>query len=164
MRRWYLVDGLFMGSVVEAEGLLAALEQALPPLGLDLNMRKTTVWVPTLVPAAFPLAASTRLQQEEGTDVLGVPILFPLYASAVEAHLGKLGAKYAHTCSAVGGLAETQSAHALRRNCLGPRRCSKPCAPYHLQNPKRTPPPRPNGAGGRWPRLSRHRKRPGPGS
>jgi len=32
MPRWYLDDGVFMGSVVEVEGVLAALQQALPPL------------------------------------------------------------------------------------------------------------------------------------
>jgi len=48
MHRWYLDDGVFMGSVVEVEGVLAALKQALPPLGLELNMRKTTVWGPGL--------------------------------------------------------------------------------------------------------------------
>jgi len=52
--------------------------------------------------------------------VLGVPIQSPLCASAVETHLGKLGAKYAHTCSAVGALADKQSAYALMRSCLGP--------------------------------------------
>jgi len=31
MHRWYLDDGVFMGSVVEVEGVLAALPQALPP-------------------------------------------------------------------------------------------------------------------------------------
>jgi len=54
-------------------------------------MRKTTVWDPGLVPAASSLAAATRLYLEEGTEVLGVPIQSPLYGSAVEAHLGKLG-------------------------------------------------------------------------
>jgi len=43
MHRWYLDDGVFMGSVVEVEAVLAALQRALPPLGLELNMRKTTV-------------------------------------------------------------------------------------------------------------------------
>jgi len=32
--------------------------------------------------------------------------------------LRKLGAKFAHSCSAVGGLTDTQSAYALIRNCL----------------------------------------------
>jgi len=85
-------------------------------------MRTTTVWGPGLVPAAFPLAAATRLNLEEGKGVLGFPIPSPLYASAVEAHLGELGAKFAHTCSAVRGLADTQSAHTLMRSCLGPAR------------------------------------------
>jgi len=90
------------------------------PLGLELNMRKTTLWGPGLATSASPLAASTRLHLEEGTEVLGIPIHSTSYASAVEGHLSKLGAKFAHTCSAVGGLADTQSAHALMRNCLRP--------------------------------------------
>jgi len=107
MHRWYLDDGGFMGSVLEVEGVLAALQQALPPLGLELNMRKTRAWGSRLVPAASSSAAATRLHLEEGTEVLGVPIQSPLYASASEVHLGKLGAKFAHTCSVVGSLANT---------------------------------------------------------
>jgi len=83
-------------------------------------MWKNTVWGLGLVPAGSPLASAPRLHLQQGTEVLGVPIQSPLYPSAVEAHLVKLGAKFAHTCSAVGGLADTQSAHALMRNCLGP--------------------------------------------
>jgi len=45
----------------------------LPPLGLELNMRKPTVWGTGLVHAASPLAAATRLHLEEGTLVLGFP-------------------------------------------------------------------------------------------
>jgi len=83
-------------------------------------MRKTTVWGPGLVPAASPLAAGARFHLEEGMEVLGVPIHSPLYPSTVEAHPGQLSAKFAHTCSAVEGLADSKFAHALMRNCLGP--------------------------------------------
>jgi len=83
-------------------------------------MRKTTICVTDHMPAASPLVAATRLHPEEGTEGLGVPIDSPLYISAVEADLGKLGAKFENTCSAVGGLADTQSAYALMRNCLEP--------------------------------------------
>jgi len=38
--------------------VLAALRQALPTLGLELNMRETTVLGPGLVPAASPLSAA----------------------------------------------------------------------------------------------------------
>jgi len=51
--------------------------------------------------------------------LLGLPIQSPIYASAVEAQLGELGAKFAHTSSAVGCLADTQCAHARMQNCLG---------------------------------------------
>jgi len=54
-----------MGSVAEVEGVLAALQQTLPPLGLEVNLRKTTVWGTGLVPAASPLAAATRLSLKE---------------------------------------------------------------------------------------------------
>jgi len=115
-----LDDGVFMGSVVEVEGSTTALLQTLPPLGLELNLRKTTVWGPGLVPAASPLAAATRLHREGGTEVLGVPIHSPLYPSTVGAHLGALKGRFARTCAAVAALADTQSAHARMRSCLGP--------------------------------------------
>jgi len=70
LHRWYLDDGVFMGSVAEVEGVLAALQQTLPPLGLELNLRNTTVWGPGLVPAASPLAAATCLHLEVVTEVL----------------------------------------------------------------------------------------------
>jgi len=105
--------------------VLAALQQVLGPLGLELNMRKTTVWGPGLVPATSPLASATRLHLEEGTEVKGVPIHSPLYHSPVGAHLDTLKGKFARTCAAVvrrGGaaLANTQCAHALMRSCSGP--------------------------------------------
>jgi len=102
------------------EGVLAALQQTLPPLGLELNLRKTTVSGPGLEPEASPLAAVTRLHLEGGTEVLGVPIHSPLYPSPVGTHLGALKGKFARTCGAVAALADTQSAHALMRSCLGP--------------------------------------------
>jgi len=79
-------------------------------------MRKTIVWGPGLVPATSPLAAATRLQLEEGTEVLGVPIPSPLYHSPVGAHLDTLKGKFA----AVAALADIQCAHALMRSSLGP--------------------------------------------
>jgi len=36
------------------------------------------------------------------------------------AHLGALKGMFARTCSAVAALADTQSAHAIMRSCLGP--------------------------------------------
>jgi len=82
MHRWYLDDGVIMGSVVEVEEVLAALQQALHPLGLELNTRKTTEWGPGLVPAASTLAAAARLHLEQGTEVLGVSIQSHLHTSA----------------------------------------------------------------------------------
>jgi len=57
LHRWYLDDGVFMGSVAEAEEVLGALQLTLPPLGLELNLRKTTVWGPDLVPAEVAAAS-----------------------------------------------------------------------------------------------------------
>jgi len=71
LQRWNLHDGVFLGSVVEVEGVLTALKQTLPALGFDSNLRKTTVWGPGLVPAASSLSATTRLHLEGGTEVLG---------------------------------------------------------------------------------------------
>jgi len=78
---WYLDDGVFLGSVAEFEKVLGGLQQTLPQLGRELNLRNTTVWGPGLVPASSPLAAATRLHLEEGTEVLRVPIHSPLYQS-----------------------------------------------------------------------------------
>jgi len=120
LHRWYLDDGVFLGSVAEVEEVLGALRQTLPPLGLELNLRKTTVWGPGLVPASSTLTAATRLHLEKGTEVLGVVIHSPLYHAPVGTHLGTLKGKFARTCAAVAALADTQCAHALMRSCLGP--------------------------------------------
>jgi len=98
-----------MGSVTEVEGVLTALQHALPPLGLELNLRKTTVWGPGLVPAASPLAAATRLFLEVCTELLGVPTHSPLYPSPVGTYVGALKGKFARKC-----------AHALMCSCLRP--------------------------------------------
>jgi len=66
-----------MCSVAEVEGLLMDLQHTVPPLGLELNLRKTTVWDPGLALVASPIAAATRQHQGGGTDVLGVPIHSP---------------------------------------------------------------------------------------
>jgi len=71
LHRWYLDDGIFVGSVAEVEEVLGALRQNLPRLRLELNLRKTTFWGPGLVPVSSPLTAATRLHLEEGTQVLG---------------------------------------------------------------------------------------------
>jgi len=83
------------------------------------NLRKTTLWGPGLVPAASLLAAATRLHLEGRTEVLGVQIHSPLYSSPVGTHLGTMKGKFARTCAAVAALADTKSAHALMRSCVG---------------------------------------------
>jgi len=120
LHMWYLDDVMFMGSVAEVGGVLTAIQQTLPPMSLELNLRKTTVWGPVLVSAASPLVAATRLHSKGGTDVLGVQIHAPLYPSPVWTHLVVLRGTFARTCAAVAALADTQSAHALMRSCLGP--------------------------------------------
>jgi len=57
--------------VAEVEEVLGALRQTLPPFGLELNLRKTMVLGPGLVPASSPLEATTRLHLEWGTEFLG---------------------------------------------------------------------------------------------
>jgi len=109
-----------MGSVAEVLKELGALQPTLPPMGMELNLRKTTVWGPGLVPAASPLAAATRLHLEEGTEMLGVPIHCPLFPSPMGPQLETLKGKSARTCSAGAALADTHSAHAVMRSCLGP--------------------------------------------
>jgi len=86
LHRLYRDDGVFLGSVAEVEEVLGALRQTLPPLGLELNLRKTTVWGLGQVPASSPLTAATRLHLEAGTEVLGVPIHSPLYHAPVGTH------------------------------------------------------------------------------
>jgi len=120
LHRWYLDDGVFLGPVAEIEEVLGDLRQTLPPLGLELNLRKTTVCGPGLVPASSPLTAATRLHLEQGTEVLGVPIHSPIYHAPVGTQLGAMKGKFARTCAAVAALADTQCAHALMRSCLGP--------------------------------------------
>jgi len=81
MHSWYLDDGVFMGSLVEVEGVLAALQQALPPPGPGTQHAEDHSMDPGLVIATSPLAAATRLHLEAGTEVQGVAIHSPLYPS-----------------------------------------------------------------------------------
>jgi len=120
LHRWYLDDGVFLGSVAEIEEVLGALRQTLPPLGLELNLRGKTVWGPGLVPVSSPLTAATRLHLEDGTEVLGVPIHSSLYPAPLGGHLGTLKGTFARKCAAVAARADIQCAHALMLSCLGP--------------------------------------------
>jgi len=54
MHRWYLDDGVFMGSVTGVVEVLGALQRILPPLGLELNLRKKTVWARAWFPRRPP--------------------------------------------------------------------------------------------------------------
>jgi len=45
--------------------VLGALQRTIPPLGMELKLRKTKVWGPGLFPASFPLAAAPRLHLED---------------------------------------------------------------------------------------------------
>jgi len=115
MHRWYLNDGVFMGSVVEVEGVLASLKQALPPPGRGAPHAEDDSMGPGTGVHGVPLANATRLHLEEGTQELGVPIQSDLYHSPVGVHLGTLKGKFARTCAALAALADTQCAHALMR-------------------------------------------------
>jgi len=131
MHRRYLDDGVFIRSVVEVEGLLAASQQALPPMGLELLMRKTAVWGSGLVPAASPPAAATHLHLQEGTEVLAVPIQstsMPLRCRPTwESWVRNL-----HTRARRSGAWQTRSPR--MRSCgtvSCPRLYSPPCAACH---------------------------------
>jgi len=148
-----------MGSVAELEGVLTALQYTLSPLGLELNLRKTTVWSPVLVPAASPLAPATRLHLEGGTEVFGVPVHSALYPSPVGAHGGTLEGKFARTFAAV---AAWRATRAPTRSCglaLGPRKSSTRSAPClsATRRPSQRTSLRPSG-----PRGTRCLARPGP--
>jgi len=43
LHRWYRDDGVFMGSLPEAEEVLRSLLTSLPSIALQLNMCKTTI-------------------------------------------------------------------------------------------------------------------------
>jgi len=94
-------------AAVDAAGLRAR-APAGRARGLEINMRKSTVWGPGLVPATSPLAAAARLHLEEGTEVLGV------------SPPGQVGCEICAYLLGGRGLVDLQSAHALMRNCLGP--------------------------------------------
>jgi len=122
-----------LGSLAEVEEVLGALRQTLPLLGLELNLRKTTVWGPGLVHASSPLTAATRLHLEEGTEVLGVPIHSPFYHAPVGTHLGTLKGKFARRCAAVAAVADAQCTHAPMRSMPGSRKGT--VCPPHLTSP-----------------------------
>lgn len=84
MHRCLPYDGSFTRSLVAVEGILTALKRALPSLGLELDIRKTTVLGPGWVLASCPLAVAKPLHLQECTEVLELPsIHFTLYATAV---------------------------------------------------------------------------------
>jgi len=59
LHRWYLDEGVFMSSVAEKEGVLAALRRTLAPL---LNLRKKHRVGPGPAPSLLAAAAPLRLE------------------------------------------------------------------------------------------------------
>jgi len=106
--------------VAEVEEVLGALRQTLPPLGLELNLRKTTVWGPRLVPASSPLTAAATPSSGGGHGGAGGTDPLPPQPRAGGDPPGNAKGKLARTSAAVVALAYTQCAHALIRSCLGP--------------------------------------------
>jgi len=93
--------------VAEVEEVLGALRQTLPPLAWELNLQKTTVWGPVLV-SASPAPLHSRDTPGEGHGGAGgTDLLPPFYHAPVGTKLGTLKGKFARTCAAVAGLADT---------------------------------------------------------
>jgi len=120
MHRWYPDDGVFMGSVVEVEGVLAALQQALTPPGPGAEHAEDQNVGPGTGPHNVPPCSRYTLPPGRGHGGAGsTDPLFPL-PLAGGGPPGHTEGEFASTCAAVAALADIQCAHALMRSCLGP--------------------------------------------
>ena len=118
---WYLDDGTIFGSLDLLEQVLARLEQNLPRIGLELNLRKC-VLVSSLRPEdnRFPrLAEVTHIDirdESKGFKVLGVPMGGSLY---VKKALEETAETVAQFCDQVAALDHPQMGFILLRQCCG---------------------------------------------
>jgi len=124
LHRWYLDNVVLLGSVAEVEEVLGAFQRTLLSLGLELNLRKTTVCGPGLVPAARPLsqprhACIFRMARSWWYADPLPPLPLADGGPGGWGQLGTLERKFARTCAAVAALADTQVTQALMRSCLG---------------------------------------------
>ena len=95
IQRWYLDDGILLGPPPALEAALGHLMVCLRPLGLSLNLRKTTLWGPGSWPASSLLASAIRVPLEEGACVLGVLVTAPAGGAALSGHDGHSSANRA---------------------------------------------------------------------
>ena len=130
LAKWYLDDGVLMGPRDALARSFAFLKEEFAAVGLRVNAGKSTLWGPGgEIPVegsgtTLSLRGVTVLPFEGGTTVLGVPIDAPLGEGGrcAEQFTAKLAAKFTSLVGLISRLPDTQVAHRLLRQCLGPGR------------------------------------------
>ena len=118
---WYLDDGTIFGSLELLEMVLSRLEQKLPIIGLELNLRKC-VLVSHVRPGANQCPHLAQVMQvdicddSQGFKVLGVPMGGSGY---VKKALEETAEKATHFCEQVTSLEHPQMGFILLRQCCG---------------------------------------------
>ena len=118
--RWYLDDGVLLAPAAQAEAALSDLVSGFAALGLQVNLGKTTVWGPGATAGGPLLAAARHLPPGTAPVVLGVPVATRDCEPALRDGLRNTVAEFRELAARISSLPDSQVAHALLRQCLGP--------------------------------------------
>lgn len=124
---WYMDDGTLVGPATALEQALNFLPGALHVIGLEMNMKKCTLWGPLVDHLAdhagnqSPLSQVTHIPWKNGSGVvlLGVPIHFPGDPTFTRNYFEGVLNKVKQSCSVlVAKLRDSQTQLALLRGCF----------------------------------------------
>ena len=131
IHRWYLDDGVMLAPTPTLEAAMACITQSFPSAGLQINLRKTTLWGPSASPeaqAALPADSFLRrVSIKSSRDVLcvlGVPVVALGNETALKTHITTVAHEMAAQMQLVSMLPDKQVAHSILRVCLGPVKAS----------------------------------------
>ena len=127
LHRWYLDDGVLMGTLPQLHHAIELLEAHFPQRGLVVNYSKTTLWGPVATPPRIATAPNgSRLRSTslrpigDVMRVLGVPVAASGNELAMLAYLDAQATRIQADMHRVSKVPDKQVAHSVLRNCLGP--------------------------------------------
>ena len=127
LHRWYLDDGVLMGTLPQLHHAIELLEAHFPRRGLLVNYTKTTLWGPAATPTHIAMSPNgSRLRSTslrpigDVMRVLGVPVAASGNELAMQAYLDNQASRITADMNRVARVPDKQVAHSVLRNCLGP--------------------------------------------
>jgi hypothetical protein len=115
---WYLDDGVFIGPHWALRRIIEIIQERGPALGLQINLKKSSLWWPTIDQAEWSLYPPDlkKIRDQDGIILLGGPVGGPVSAATlVHSRVDKIE----KLCGFLPKLDSSQVALTLLRSCVG---------------------------------------------